>query len=209
VKFSPNAGTANFRHFKEKDMRISSGTFKGRKIGSRKAFRGKAGDELRPTSAKVREAIFDILRNDISGAVFLDLYAGTGTVALEALSRGAKKAYLVESNPVRYRALNETIDRLGLQEKASSFREEALRFLSRAAGSGIDFDIIFADPPYASGETDNILPSIDRHDILKAGGCLIVEHPSRKPPTFIPLTVKLVKSYRYGDTSLTLYRKEP
>ncbi len=190
-------------------MRISSGGLKGRKTGSRKAFRGKAGDALRPTSAKVREAIFDILRNDIAGAVFLDLCAGTGTVGFEALSRGAEKAYLVESNPVRFRALNDTIGTLGLGGRAFSSRDEALRFLAKASGSGTGFDIIFADPPYASEEMEKIIHFIDLHDILKPGGCLIAEHPSRKSLTFIPLSLKLVKSYRYGDTSLTLYRKAP
>jgi 16S rRNA (guanine966-N2)-methyltransferase len=190
-------------------VRISGGGLKGRKIGSRKAFRGKAGDELRPTSAKVREAIFDILRNDIAGAIFLDLYAGTGTVGFEALSRGAEKTYLIEANPVRLRALNETIATLGVGGKASSLRDEALRFLEKVSGSGLRFDIIFADPPYASQEIEKILPFIDLHDVLRPGGCLIVEHPSRKTATFVLQSLKLVKNYRYGDTSLTLYRKVP
>jgi 16S rRNA (guanine966-N2)-methyltransferase len=190
-------------------VRISSGGLKGRKTGSRKAFRGKAGDKLRPTSAKVREAIFDILRNDIDGAVFLDLYAGTGTVGFEALSRGAGQAYLVESNPVRFRALNETIRNLDIGGRTFSYRDEAVRFLAKASGSDMSFDVIFADPPYASEEIENILPFIDLHDVLKSGGCLIIERPSRKPLNFSPLSLTLVKNYRYGDTSLTLYRKEP
>ncbi len=190
-------------------MRISSGGLKGRKIGSRKAFKAKAGDELRPTSAKVREAIFDILRGDIMDAVFLDLYAGTGTVGLEALSRGAEKAYLVESNPVRFRAISDTVVKLGLVGRAFSFREESIRFLIRTSGAGMCFDIIFADPPYASEELEEILSFVDIHDVLRPGGRLIAEHPSRKPLTFVPRSLKLVKNYRYGDTALTLYRKEP
>jgi 16S rRNA (guanine966-N2)-methyltransferase len=190
-------------------VRISSGGLKGRKIASRKAFRGKTGDELRPTSAKVREALFDILRNDVAGAVFLDLYAGTGAVGFEALSRGAEKAYMVESNPVRFHALNDAIDQMGLQGRAFSYRDEALSFLAKASSSGISFDVIFADPPYASEEIGKILPFIDLRDVLKAGGCLVIEHSSKKSLNFEPRSLKMVKNYRYGDTSLTLYRKEP
>jgi 16S rRNA (guanine966-N2)-methyltransferase len=190
-------------------MRISSGGLKGRKIGSRKAFRGKTGDELRPTPAKVREALFDILRNDVAGAAFLDLYAGTGAVGFEAISRGAEKAYMVESNPVRFHALNDAIDHMGLRGRAFPYRDEALSFLARASSSGISFDVIFADPPYASEEIGKILPFIDLRDVLKAGGCLVIEHPSKKTLNFAPRCLKMVKNYRYGDTSLTLYRKEP
>jgi 16S rRNA (guanine966-N2)-methyltransferase len=190
-------------------VRISSGGLKGRKIGSRKAFRGKTRDELRPTSAKVREALFDILRNDVAGAVFLDLYAGTGAVGFEALSRGAEKAYMVESNPVRFHALNDAIGHMGLYGRAFSSREEALSFLAKASSSGISFDLIFADPPYASDEIEKILPFIDLRDVLKTGGCLVIEHPAKKCLNFTPLSLKMVKNYRYGDTSLTLYRKEP
>jgi 16S rRNA (guanine966-N2)-methyltransferase len=190
-------------------VRISSGGLKGRKIGSRKAFRGKTGDELRPTSAKVREALFDILRNDVAGAVFLDLYAGTGAVGFEALSRGAEKAHMVESNPMRFRALSDAIDHMGIHGRVFSYRDEALSFLAKASSSGISFDVIFADPPYASDETGKILPFIDRCDVLKAGGCFVIEHPSKKIPNFVTRSLKMVKNYRYGDTSLTLYRKEP
>jgi 16S rRNA (guanine966-N2)-methyltransferase len=189
-------------------VRISAGGLKGRKIGTRKAFKGQAGSELRPTSAKVREALFDILRNDVPGAFFLDLYAGTGAVGFEALSRGAEKAYLVESNPVRFRALSDAIDNMSLQGQAFSYRDEALTFLTKAASSGISFDVIFADPPYASDELAKILPFVERHGVLRTGGCLIVEHSSRKSLDFEFRSLKAVKNYRYGDTSLTLYRKE-
>jgi 16S rRNA (guanine966-N2)-methyltransferase len=195
--------------FLRSTVRISSGGLKGRKIDSRKVFRGKNGDELRPTSAKVREALFDILRNDVAGAVFLDLYAGTGAVGFEALSRGTEKAHMVESNPVRFYALNDAIDRMGLHGRAFSYREEALSFLARASSSGMSFDVIFADPPYASDEIGKILPFIDLNDVLKAGGCLVIEHPSKKILNFALRSLIMVKNYRYGDTSLTLYRKEP
>jgi 16S rRNA (guanine966-N2)-methyltransferase len=189
-------------------VRISAGGLKGRKVGSRKVFRGQPGNDLRPTSAKVREALFDILRNVISDSVFLDLYAGTGAVGFEALSRGAGKAYLVESNPIRFRALSSAIDNMQLQGRAFSCRDEALTFLSKASSSGTSFDVIFADPPYASEELAKIVPFIELHAFLRAGGYLIVEHHTKKTLTFELRSLKVVKTYRYGDTSLTLYRKE-
>jgi 16S rRNA (guanine966-N2)-methyltransferase len=190
-------------------VRISGGGLKGRKVGSRKAFRVRTGDELRPTSAKVREALFDILRNDVAGAAFLDLYSGTGAIGFEALSRGAETAHMVESDPVRFHALNDAIDHMDVRGRAFSYRDEASSFLARASSTGTSFDVIFADPPYASNEIGIILPFIDLHEVLKVGGCLVIEHPSKKTPNFVTRSLKLVKNYRYGDTSLTLYRKEP
>src|SRR3990170_603 len=88
-------------------MRISGGIAKGRRIGFKKAFSKKdEGDELRPTSSKVREALFDIIRNKLPGASFLDLYAGTGGIGIEALSRGAAKVVFVESNTLRIRMIH-------------------------------------------------------------------------------------------------------
>ncbi len=189
-------------------MRISSGSLSGRKIGTRKAFTGKRGNELRPTSAKVREALFDILRAEIGNDSFLDLYAGTGTVGFEALSRGAAACCFVENSPVRYRAITEFITKLGLEERAEAHKTEALPFLEKAARAGIMFDIIFADPPYASKEIEAILPFIDSHGTLKIGGCLVVEQPTRIAAVFPARSLRHVKNYKYGDTMLSLYRKE-
>jgi 16S rRNA (guanine966-N2)-methyltransferase len=189
-------------------MRISGGSLRGRKIGIRKAFTGKRGDELRPTSAKVREALFDILRQDIGNSSFLDLYAGTGTVGFEAISRGAAACCFVENSPVRFRTITEFIKKLGLEEKAEAHKTEALHFLEKAALSGMLFDIIFADPPYASKEMETILLFIDSHDILKERGCLVIEHSSKTTPVFQARSLRHVKNYKYGDTMLSLYRKE-
>ncbi|MEW6107619.1 MAG: 16S rRNA (guanine(966)-N(2))-methyltransferase RsmD [Nitrospirota bacterium] len=190
-------------------MRISGGVLKGRNVASRKAFSaGHGSDELRPTSAKVREAIFDILRSEIQGSVFLDLYAGTGAVGIEALSRGAGRIILVEKNHVRSQAVRDYIKEIKASDRASICREKAEYFLKRAAAAGATFDIIFADPPYSSDEMSKIFDLLKDNDVLKDGGTLIVEHhcKSRMPENTHPFS--LVKNYRYGDTMLTLYRKE-
>ena len=184
-------------------MRISSGELKGRRVSSRAAFAKRpGGHELRPTSAKVREALFDIMRSDVEGSSFLDLYAGTGAVGIEALSRGASEVTFVEENRVRCRSIGEAVARFGLGGRGVVECRRAQDFLRR---SGASYDIIFADPPYASDELMNILPLVAEFDLLKPGGCLVIEHPSRLAPGGDG-TLQCVKRYRYGDTMLSLYR---
>lgn len=190
-------------------VRISSGSLKGRKVvTSKKVFVSTDRDELRPTSSKVREAIFNILQSEIGQALFLDLYAGTGAVGLEALSRGAEKVFFVENNQVRAKAVMDYVHKLGLDDRASVYQEEAGAFLKRAMRTGLKFDIIFADPPYMSGEIANVLPNLGGYNILKEDGCILVEHPSKTALTENIQNLRPVKKYRYGDTMITLYRKE-
>lgn len=190
-------------------MRISAGTLKGRKVAAGKVLKRIDRGEIRPTSAKVREALFDILRNDIANASFLDLYAGTGAVGFEALSRGASRVAFVEAVRTVSKEISGHIEKMGLGEKAEVYTEDAGRFIKRMLSTGMDFDIIFADPPYASEETGDILPMLDADGLLKKGGCLVVEGPSKQVPHNGLHSLRLIKRYRYGDTSLTLYRKEP
>lgn len=190
-------------------MKISAGLLKGRKIGSGRISPKKdtkAG--FRPTSSKVREAVFDILRNDIRNSDFLDLYAGSGTVGFEALSRGAATCSFVEQEPTRFREIVLSVKRMGLDARAKVFHQEAAGFLRRAVRSGMFFGIIFADPPYASQEVREIFPVIDESDVLRQGGVLIVEHPSKKEPGHAGRSLRFVKNYKYGDTMLTLFRKD-
>ena len=190
-------------------MRISAGEFKGRKIGSKKLFAKREGkDDLRPTPAKVREAIYDILRNEIADASFLDLYAGTGTIGIEALSRGAGNVVFVESVRPRGKAISDLIDKLNLGLKASVHCEQVEIFLQRASVTGKTYDIIFADPPYASAEIEKILPLIEKYGILDAQGVLLCEHAAKTVVPDAAGSLRLMKQYRYGDTRLALYRKE-
>jgi 16S rRNA (guanine(966)-N(2))-methyltransferase RsmD len=190
-------------------VRISSGRLKGRKVAtSKKIFSPAEGDELRPTSSKVREAIFNILQAEIGEAMFLDLYAGTGAVGLEALSRGAERVFFVESSPVRSKAIMGYLGKLGLESKAAVYQETTEVFLKRAMRTGIKFDIIFADPPYLSDEIVKVLPSVAECDILKEGGRMLVEHSSKKVLPEHMHDIKRIKNYKYGDTMITLYRKE-
>jgi 16S rRNA (guanine966-N2)-methyltransferase len=185
-------------------MRISGGSAKGRKVGVRKAFASKGeGDELRPTSAKVREAIFNILAPRIADSRFLDLYAGTGAVGIEALSRGAREAVFVDNNSQRCAILKEVTEKFRFAERSMIIKSEAALFFRKSFDKY--FDIIFIDPPYASDELETTLQLIDDSNILADDGVVIAEHPSKKALSLPLKNLKLKKNYRYGDTALTLF----
>ncbi len=187
-------------------MRISGGVAKGRRTATKRLIsRALKKKKLRPTSSKVREALFDILRDRISEAVFVDLYAGTGTVGLEALSRGAKKTVFVEQNFLRVRTIKEIIRELGFHGRAEVMSGKAHDFIVRYSGEKAD--ICFVDPPYKSNEIDTVLLLIGETGFLRKQGIVIVEHFFKKK---VPEKAgKLIKrrSYKYGDTMLTTYRK--
>lgn len=190
-------------------MRIGAGLAKGRKIGVRKAFtRTVDGNELRPTSAKVREAVFDIIRDRIQGARFLDLYAGTGGVGLEALSRDAAEVVFVESGALRARLIRSLLAEFNLRGRSVVIRAEACAFIRKEIEKGIIYDIIFMDPPYGSEELVKTLGFIGESAMLAEDGIVIAEHFSKRllSDTFDRLRIK--KRYRYGDTTISIYRRQ-
>lgn len=187
-------------------MRISGGTVKGRRTATRRLLKKKpTGERLRPTSSKVREALFDILRDKIAGASFVDLYAGTGTVGFEALSRGAGRAIFVEPEELRVRTMKSSVDDFGFQDRALIIRGKAKEFLQRAAAAGERFDIFFVDPPYDSEEIERVFPLIGDGDLLERDGIVIVEHFFKKKVPETAGRLKVNRSYGYGDTTLTFY----
>ncbi|MFA5353412.1 MAG: 16S rRNA (guanine(966)-N(2))-methyltransferase RsmD [Thermodesulfovibrionales bacterium] len=185
-------------------MRITGGSAKGRNVGLRKAFSQRAdGTDLRPTPAKVRKAIFDILGDRVIESSFLDLYSGSGAVGIEALSRGASSVVFVEQDPVRAGIIRDMTERFGFADKAKIVVAEARSFLRKNSRS---FDIIFADPPYGSSELELILPEIMNRGLAGERGIVILEHPSKKALPSHSGALELKKTYKYGDTSLSLYR---
>ena len=189
-------------------MRISGGTAKGRPTATPRLLKKMSnGERLRPTSAKVREALFDIIRSRIDGADFVDLYAGTGTVGLEALSRGAGSAVFVEPDKLRADTISKNMDKFGFKDKAVVIRGYAAEFIAKAPAKNERYDIFFVDPPYQSDEIEKVMPMIDEKGLLSDNGLLILEHFFKKklPETFGSL--RQLKQYKYGDTMLTLYGK--
>lgn len=190
-------------------MRISAGHLKGKKINFKKAQKTAAKqDTLRPTSSKVRESVFNIIGSLIVDAKFIDLYAGTGAVGIEALSRGASTVFFVEADRKRTEQIEKMLKDCGYSSKADIIKGEASAFITKAVKEGLKFDIIFLDPPYHSGELERILPQLSGGEMLNDEGIVIAEHLSKKKlPDEIGNFVQK-KAYKYGDTMLTLYRKK-
>jgi 16S rRNA (guanine966-N2)-methyltransferase len=179
-------------------LAITGGRFKG------SVLRTPSGKELtRPTSGKVRQALFNILRDRMEDSDFLDLYAGSGSVGLEALSRGCRRVTLVESHPAALRAL-EANCRLLLSRGAEAgslewIRNDSLKFCASAAERGSRFDVVFADPPFSrdfTGLWERMKP------LLAVGGAGVVQFPTRSPPDFTVLASRLSS---YGESSLAVF----
>lgn len=173
------------------DLRILSGQYKGRRLQVPK------GEIVRPTTGKLRAALFNILQQEIEGSHFLELFAGTGAVSLEALSRGAASALLVESHPEACRAIRANLDLLQA-ETGQLVQSDVFRALERLKDHR--FDVIFADPPYEKGLAERLLLYLDGSSFLKEGGRLFLEAEELEVPSLSHLELR--RSRRFGSSFL-------
>ena len=177
-------------------MRVITGSARGRKL------KEPQGNEIRPTTDRVKEAIFNICQFDVEGRRVVDLFGGTGQLGIEAKSRGAAEVDIIDCAAESIRLIRENVRSVGLDIRV--VRADALEFL-RSCGT---YDLIFLDPPYDSGLAEKALTEIKAFDILSNGGIIICETraetalPVPKPPYF------LKKQYRYGKVKLTTFAKE-
>ena len=178
-------------------MRIISGTAKGRKL------RTLAGDDVRPTSDKVKEGIFSSIQFDIEGRRFLDLFAGSGQMGLEALSRGAVSAVFIDSSAESIRICKENISSLGFDSASKVIRSDAISYLSLC---GDKFDIAFLDPPYAAGILEKALTLVAGK--MSDYGTIICEHPSEVTLPEKTGGFTVYRKYRYGKINVTTYKKD-
>ena len=176
-------------------MRIIAGSHRGRTINA------PAGLDTRPTSDRVRENVFNIV-GPVDGAAVLDLYAGSGAMGLEALSRGAARAVFVESDAEAVRAIERNLDKLQLQ--ATVLRRDAIVALSAEASAGRKYDLVLVDPPYDM--YSELQPQLARYlpSVLSDDGMLVVETGARTQPE-LPLEERT--SRKYGQTRVTVYEK--
>lgn len=177
--------------------RITGGRLRGRKLRIRKT----AG--LRPTPEKVRSAIFSILgRERVEGARVLDLFAGTGAMGVEALSRAATWADFVESDATRSRQLRESMSELGVNDITHVYRRDALKALDIVEDG---YDLVFVDPPYQSDPWERLMVRLGGGPILNDNALVVAEH--RRDRELSPRYggLALVESRRYGDTSVSFY----
>lgn len=182
-------------------MRIIGGTLGGRR------FSGPPGAKTRPTAERVREAVASALeaRGWIAGAAVLELWAGTGALSFEALSRGARSAVLVEKDRRVARAIERSARELGLTDRTAvvvaDLDKPPARWMRRLAEPA---DLVFCDPPYARiDRVGPVLAALERAGKLRPGAALVIEHAKRSPPTLPPSFGELT-TYRYGDTAVLL-----
>lgn len=193
-------------------MRIIAGLAKGRRLTSPGA---RGGDSIRPTADRAREALFSILGRDaLREATVLDLFAGTGALGLEALSRGALHAVFVDKSPFALGLIRQNIETCGFSDQTHIIRHDLMKGLppfavpaTRARNSRQDqlFDLIFIDPPYRHNLGSRILPLLLEHGLIAPGGLVIVEDDSTET---LPETVGQLVLYdqrAYGDTGFWLY----
>ncbi len=183
-------------------MRVIAGTHRGRRLyGPRKLA-------LRPTSDRVREALFSILGNRLMNGRFLDLYAGTGAVGIEAVSRGAEHVTSVESNRDALKLLQQNLELCHIGDELAVLSQTVQQFLNHPDQWNGPYDIVFADPPYAeASELPSLLAEPCTDDLFAQDSWLVIEHAAK---TALPLSMgcsQFLRRYRYGDTALSLYSR--
>ena len=162
------------------------------------------GMQTRPTTDRVKEALFSIIQFEIQGASVLDLFGGTGQLGIEALSRGAKRAVFVDFRASACRLIQDNLIRTRLDGSAQVVRSDYLAYLDRCKEK---FKIIFLDPPYAEVFLETALKRITEIDILQSGGIIIAERPLGKELPWEFDGYSRSRDYKYGNTLLTIYRK--
>lgn len=184
-------------------MRIITGKARGRKL---KAPHGK---RLRPTADMVKEGLFNIIGAAVVGSEFLDLFAGTGNVGIEALSRGAERVDFVEVSRDHLSCIYENLRHCCLETEARVYGGQVESRLSWLSGAGKSYDFIFADPPYDYTHYEDLIADIDRLKLLKEGGALFLETAARKCLPERAGRLRLQRRYTYGSTALQLYSPSP
>ena len=163
------------------------------------------GMATRPTSDRVKEALFSIIQFDVPTARVLDLFGGTGQLGIEALSRNAKSAVFVDEREEACNLIRENLKRTRLEDCARVVRSDYMAFLRTCKEK---FDIIFLDPPYAEAFLENSLKMITEIDILQSGGIIVTERPVEKDFLFDFPGYSRSKDYKYAKTILTIFRKD-
>ena len=180
-------------------MRIITGEYRGRRLES------PAGYDVRPTSDKVKEAVFNIIMNEVWDATCVDLFAGTGNLGLDALSRGAKKCYLGDNSRESINLIKNKGKMCRAEDKSVIIAGDYSKILGRINEK---VDIFFLDPPYKDGLYENCLEIIDSLDLLSKEGIIVAEHGVRD---YVPETVgslEIIKERKYGKIMVTIYAKK-
>lgn len=184
-------------------MRVIAGQYKGRQL---KAVPGK---NTRPTTDKVKEATFQIMGPYFEGGKFLDLFAGSGALGIEALSRGMEWGILVDKSPKAIHIIHDNLKALNLEKETVVFRADAFRALHAASKRGLQFDLILLDPPYAKGDYEGLINEIVSLEILNKGAMIYCEHDHSTVLNPLHKSLSLIKQQKYGGTiTITIFRND-
>jgi 16S rRNA (guanine(966)-N(2))-methyltransferase RsmD len=179
-------------------VRVIAGRLKGSTI------RTPPGDAVRPTYDRVRESLFSIVEPYIRGAAVLDLFAGSGSLGIESLSRGASSAAFVESDPAVLAIVRGNVERLGLSRQCRLVRSDALAALARGVPGG-PFDVVFVDPPYSAGLVPKVLELLGEPGRVTEGALVVVEHAAGDDFGETVGALVRTRSKRYGTTEVDFY----
>ena len=179
-------------------MRVITGSARGRRLKELE------GMETRPTTDRVKEGLFSALEFDIEGRKVLDLFAGTGQLGIECLSRGAASAVFVDRRADAVKLIRENLRLTELEDRAGVVAGDSMEYLKSIREP---FDIIFLGPPYAAGLLEPAIAHIAKFDILAPHGIIAAEHPADRVLPALAPPYRLHRTYRYGKIALTLYRR--
>jgi 16S rRNA (guanine(966)-N(2))-methyltransferase RsmD len=182
-------------------MRVISGQSKGRRIKAPK------GSEVRPTASRVKEAIFNILPHDLDGIRVLDLFAGSGALSMEALSRGAREAILIDISRKAAETIRGNLEVLGLSSRSRIWTMPAPAAIRRLSRAGETFDLIFIDPPYDKGSVGRVVKAVMEGGLLAEAGTLVAEHSVREAVAESYGFLDLRDRRRYGDTVVSFFSR--
>ena len=182
-------------------MRIIAGEAKNRIIKTRKGF------DTRPTLESVKESLFSIIAPYVEGSIFLDLFSGSGSISLEAISRGAKRAVMIEKDGEALKYIIENIDNLGFTDRCRAYKNDVIRAIEILGRKNEKFDIIFMDPPYQDNVTKKVLKAIDKANILTEDGLIICEHHLLEDLEDNIASFRKTDERKYNKKILTFYTK--
>ena len=181
-------------------MRIVGGSARGRILKA-----PQRADVIRPTADRVRQAVFNVLGQTCDGLRVLDLFAGTGALALEALSRGAVLAVLVDSGREAQQLCRDNAQTLGFTAQVEVMPLSAERGIARLSERGAQFELIFADPPYAQTAIDNLLSWLTTHPLLEQGGRLVLEHSKHEAAPELFGAFTRIDQRNFGETVVSIF----
>ncbi|MBB3109345.1 16S rRNA (guanine966-N2)-methyltransferase [Paenibacillus phyllosphaerae] len=184
-------------------MRVIAGTAKGR------ALKAVPGTNTRPTTDKVKEAIFSMIGPYFDGGLALDLFAGTGGLGIEALSRGIDRAIFIDMDRISVDIVKHNVTAANVAERAEIYRNEAGRALKALEKRGSAFSLIFLDPPYRMKEMDALMLDLAERGLVEDGAKVVVEHDADHVYPETAGAFEQLKYARYGDTAVTIYRYNP